>query len=89
MYLLILIFSLGYPDPNKTVIYDESETIDLDTVALDGGILVKVLVLSIDPYLRGRMRDATVKSYVVSSQYQYFAPSSVLQLIACDYSPLS
>ncbi|CAL1711894.1 unnamed protein product [Somion occarium] len=53
----------GYPDPNKTVIYDESEIIDPDTVPLNGGFIVKTLVISIDPYMRGRMRDPSVKSY--------------------------
>jgi len=54
---------LGYPEPGKTVVYDTSQTIDPDTVLLDGGFLVKVLVLSIDPYMRGRMRDPSIKSY--------------------------
>ncbi|KAI0709915.1 NAD(P)-binding protein [Earliella scabrosa] len=53
----------GYPVPGKTTIYDESQTIDLDTVPLEGGFLLKVLVLSIDPYLRGRMRSPEKKSY--------------------------
>ncbi|KAI0332231.1 NAD-P-binding protein [Cubamyces sp. BRFM 1775] len=53
----------GFPEPGKTMDYDESETIDPDTVALNGGFLVKVLVLSIDPYLRGKMRDPSIKSY--------------------------
>ncbi|EKM53341.1 uncharacterized protein PHACADRAFT_259646 [Phanerochaete carnosa HHB-10118-sp] len=47
----------GYPEPGKTTIYDESETIDLDSAPLNGGFLVKTLVLSIDPYLRDKMRD--------------------------------
>ena len=49
--------------PGKTTVY-KTETIDLDTVALNGGLLVKTLYLSIDPYLRGRMRDASIKSYL-------------------------
>ncbi|KAI9065187.1 NAD-P-binding protein [Trametes sanguinea] len=53
----------GFPEPGKTTVYDDSETIDPDTVPLNGGFLVKVLVLSIDPYLRGKMRDAKQKSY--------------------------
>ncbi|GJE91334.1 NADP-dependent oxidoreductase [Phanerochaete sordida] len=53
----------GYPEPGKTTVYDETETIDLDNAPLNGGFLVKTLVLSIDPYLRGKMRDASVKSY--------------------------
>ncbi|EKM53346.1 uncharacterized protein PHACADRAFT_124959 [Phanerochaete carnosa HHB-10118-sp] len=54
----------GYPEPGKTTIYDESETIDLDSVSLNGGFLVKTLVLSADPYLRARMRDPKVESFV-------------------------
>ncbi|PCH38850.1 NAD(P)-binding protein [Wolfiporia cocos MD-104 SS10] len=53
----------GLPEPGKTTVYDTCETIDLETAPLNGGILVKTLVLSIDPYLRGRMRDPSIKSY--------------------------
>ena len=53
----------GYPEPGKTVVYDDAQTIDLETVALNGGLLVKTLVISIDPFLRGKMRDASVQSY--------------------------
>lgn len=56
----------GYPVPGKTTVYDESQTIDLETVPLDGGILIKALSFSIDPYMRGKMRAATKKSYSVS-----------------------
>jgi len=34
-----------------------------ENASLDGGILLKPLELSVDPYLRGRMRDESVKSY--------------------------
>ncbi|KAF5360148.1 hypothetical protein D9758_011340 [Tetrapyrgos nigripes] len=53
----------GYPEPGKTTVYDTSDTIDLDTVALNGSILIKVLYLSADPYMRGKMRDPNTKSY--------------------------
>ena len=46
--------------------YDDSQTIDLETVPLEGGFLVKVLVLSVDPYMRGRMRAPSKSSYSVS-----------------------
>ena len=46
--------------------YDTTETIDPDTVPLDGGVLIETLELSIDPYMRGRMRPASVKSYVAA-----------------------
>ncbi|KAG9227210.1 hypothetical protein PLEOSDRAFT_1113387 [Pleurotus ostreatus PC15] len=54
---------VGYPVPGKTTVYDDSQTIDLDTVQLNGGILVKALSFSIDPYMRGLMRPASAKSY--------------------------
>ena len=56
----------GYPEPGKTTVYDTTETIDLETVALNGGFLIKTLELSVDPFIRGRMREATVASYSVS-----------------------
>ncbi|EED80045.1 predicted protein [Postia placenta Mad-698-R] len=56
--------SSGLPEPGKTTIYDTSETIDLENVPLHGGALIKTLVLSVDPYLRGRMRDPSIESYV-------------------------
>ena len=52
-----------YPVPGRTTKYIEKD-LDPDTVPLDGGFLVKVLALSSDPYLRGRMRDPSVKSYM-------------------------
>lgn len=52
----------GYPVLGETIVF-KSSTIDLETAPLSGGVLVKVLYLSIDPYLRGKMRDATVNSY--------------------------
>ncbi|KAJ3503200.1 hypothetical protein NLJ89_g8539 [Agrocybe chaxingu] len=54
----------GFPIPGTTVIYDTSEHIDPESVPLDGGFLLKTLELSIDPYMRGRMRDAKIESYV-------------------------
>ncbi|CCM00868.1 uncharacterized protein FIBRA_02914 [Fibroporia radiculosa] len=53
----------GYPEPGKTTVYDDSQKIDLERIPLNGGILIKTLFLSIDPYLRGRMRDASIPSY--------------------------
>ncbi|KAH7927489.1 NAD(P)-binding protein [Leucogyrophana mollusca] len=47
--------------PNATtLVVDGAQTIDLDEVPLQGGILVKVLALSLDPYMRNRMRPADV-----------------------------
>ena len=57
--------SLGFPIPGQTTVYDESQTIDLETIPLNGGFLVKTLVLSIDPYMRSKMRDPSIQSYTV------------------------
>ncbi|KAJ7844828.1 hypothetical protein B0H13DRAFT_1731261 [Mycena leptocephala] len=54
-----------FPIPGETTVYDVSQKIDLDTVPLNGGFLIRTLVLSIDPYMRGRMRAADIKSYSV------------------------
>ncbi|KAJ6477285.1 alcohol dehydrogenase [Mycena vulgaris] len=52
-----------FPIPGETTVYDASQKIDLDTVPLNGGFLIKTLVLSVDPYMRGRMRNPEKKSY--------------------------
>jgi NADPH-dependent curcumin reductase CurA len=63
--MILIGVRVGYPVPGKTTVFDNSETIDVENVPLDGGFLVKTLALSIDPYMRGRMRRPTTKSYVV------------------------
>ncbi|KAJ7676982.1 hypothetical protein DFH06DRAFT_1317581 [Mycena polygramma] len=45
-------YHLGYPVPGETTVYDTTQTIDLETAPLDGGFLIKTLVLSVDPYFR-------------------------------------
>jgi len=49
-------FPTGFPVPGQTTTLDSSQTIDLHNVPLNGGILVKTLVLSLQPYLMARMR---------------------------------
>ncbi|KAF7982761.1 hypothetical protein HWV62_26660 [Athelia sp. TMB] len=61
----------GYPIPGETTVWDESQKIDLENVPLNGGFLLKVLVVSIDPYQRGRMRDAAIKGYTVSQNHSH------------------
>lgn len=46
----------GYPDPEKSFRVDKSQQFDIDAVPLNGGIAVKVLVLSVDPLTFGRMK---------------------------------
>lgn len=59
---------LGYPDPERTLKYDDSRTIDLDNLQLaPDEYLIKVLVLSIDPFMRSRMRDPSDPDFKVST----------------------
>ncbi|KAK6496829.1 hypothetical protein TWF481_001813 [Arthrobotrys musiformis] len=51
----------GYPVPGQDLIVQSSE-VDI-TKAPEGGVVLKVLFVSIDPYMRGRMRDASITSY--------------------------
>ncbi|KAJ7904028.1 hypothetical protein B0H13DRAFT_2233926 [Mycena leptocephala] len=44
--------------PGETTVYDTTQNIDLETVSLNGGILLKTLVLSIDPYFRIIMQNS-------------------------------
>ncbi|KAH8818810.1 alcohol dehydrogenase [Flagelloscypha sp. PMI_526] len=40
------------PVPGETAVYDETEILDLETVPLNGGYLVKTLYVSVDTYLQ-------------------------------------
>lgn len=51
----------GFPVPGQDLV-TEDRPIDLEAVPA-GGLLIKGLVASYDPYLRGRMRDAKIPSY--------------------------
>ncbi|KAJ2928279.1 hypothetical protein H1R20_g8815, partial [Candolleomyces eurysporus] len=42
-------------EPGKTLIVDKSETIDPEKATLNGGILLKIVILSVDPYMRTLM----------------------------------
>ncbi|CAH7676385.1 hypothetical protein BY996DRAFT_4574814 [Phakopsora pachyrhizi] len=53
----------GYPVEGQHLRYYDSEQIDIETVDLRGGVLLRNLVVSIDPYQRGRMREPEIKSY--------------------------
>ncbi|PPQ76838.1 hypothetical protein CVT26_002296 [Gymnopilus dilepis] len=52
------------PEPGKTTIYDESQALDLDTVPLNGGFLVKLLEISVDPYMKGRMHATSYEDII-------------------------
>jgi NADPH-dependent curcumin reductase CurA len=52
----------GFPVEGETMTI-ESDTIDLHADIPENSILVKMLCLSVDPYMRGKMRDSSIKSY--------------------------
>jgi NADPH-dependent curcumin reductase CurA len=47
----------------ETLKYDTSSTIDLDAVLGENEIVLKLVSVSLDPYMRGRMREEHIKSY--------------------------
>ncbi|KAI8978617.1 hypothetical protein BDB01DRAFT_746414 [Pilobolus umbonatus] len=51
-----------YPEVGEHMTIQKGE-IDLDASLPEGSVLLKTLCLSVDPYMRGRMRDANTKSY--------------------------
>ena len=67
--------------------HDTSKTIDLENAPLNGGILVKVLVLSIDPYLRGMMVGPDVQNFSVSRTSMFVR--EIISLISLRDSPRS
>ena len=43
------------PIKGEHLIYDDSRTIDLENVPLNGGFLTKTVILSAEPFMRVRM----------------------------------
>ncbi|KAK3347425.1 hypothetical protein B0H65DRAFT_547256 [Neurospora tetraspora] len=52
----------GYPVPGEHLVV-EDRGFDTDAAPPPGGMTVSILYASFDPYQRGRMRDASIKSY--------------------------
>jgi NADPH-dependent curcumin reductase CurA len=47
----------GYMETGRTTVYDDSERINPDLVLLNGGVLIKMLAFSIEPYMRAHMDE--------------------------------
>ncbi|KAK6531765.1 hypothetical protein TWF694_002934 [Orbilia ellipsospora] len=62
----------GYPVPGQDLTVRASE-VDI-TQAPEGGVVLKVLLVSVDPYMRGKMRDPKTKSY--SPAFEFDEPIS-------------
>ncbi|ORX45894.1 NAD(P)-binding protein [Hesseltinella vesiculosa] len=52
----------AYPVIGEHIAVEHSE-FNLDAPLLSGEFILKTLVLSVDPYMRGRMRDVSIESY--------------------------
>ncbi|GAB1520615.1 hypothetical protein RhiTH_003695 [Rhizoctonia solani] len=75
-----------YPVLNETITLG-TDIIDLESVPLNGGILAKSLWLSIDPFLRERMRDPSIESYAPG--YQLGKPISGYAIVQVVKSELA
>ncbi|PBK62200.1 NAD(P)-binding protein, partial [Armillaria solidipes] len=80
-----LIFSSipkGHPN-TETFTYLEDEYINIETVNLEGGILVEILALSLDPYMRNRMRPVQepgdMPAFVLNDNVTGFGVGHVLR----------
>lgn len=88
---LVKEYPSGYPIPGRTTAYDTSAKINTDSVSLNGGILAKLLLISVDPYLRGRLAGYTPSKFaleeplagygivkVIRSENDKFHPGDIL-----------
>ena len=55
----------GWPEPGKHLVIEARE-FDLEQSPPEGGVTVRNFYASLDPYQRGRMRDASIKSYATA-----------------------
>ncbi|KAJ7758601.1 alcohol dehydrogenase [Mycena metata] len=69
----------GFPVPGETTVYDTTPTIDLDTVSLNGGFLIKTLVLSVDPYFRVAMGGGSHPGFTLGSPIAGFGVAVVVR----------
>ncbi|KZT29232.1 alcohol dehydrogenase [Neolentinus lepideus HHB14362 ss-1] len=81
--LLFNAYPDGLPQPGKATRYDGSQTIDPDTVPLNGGFLIKTLVLSIDPFIVAKMRPktpgASLLAYTIGEPIEDYGVGVVLR----------
>lgn len=75
---------IGWPEAGKNLAV-KSDSFDLNQSPPPGGIITKNLYASLDPYMRGRLRDPSLKSY--SSPYTLgsaITAHSIVQVLASD-----
>ncbi|EED79661.1 predicted protein [Postia placenta Mad-698-R] len=72
-----------HPVPGRTTVYDGSQTIDPDMVPLNGGFLVKTLVVSIEPLILRKMNLL----YVIGQPISNFGVGVVLRSEDSAFKP--
>lgn len=75
----------GFPVPGQDLV-TEDRPIDLDAVP-QGGLVLQNFVTSFDPYMRGRMRDASIKSYSAAFELDKPVNSSCISKVLKSDSP--
>ncbi|ORZ06440.1 hypothetical protein BCR42DRAFT_496300 [Absidia repens] len=77
----------GYPVIGQDITVKKSE-FDLDAPLKDGEFIVKNLVLSVDPYMRGKMRDASIPSYTPAYELNEPITGDTMRLVIKSKSSL-
>ena len=54
--------------PGQHTKYDDTRTIDLHNVPLNGGFLSETLMLSVDTVIRARMQDKSAPNYTTTME---------------------
>ncbi|KAF5382269.1 hypothetical protein D9757_008938 [Collybiopsis confluens] len=79
----------GFPEPGIHLTYNDSLTIDLENVPLNGGLLIKTVALSIDPYMRTIMLGADIdgEKYLLDQPILGYGIGIVLRSEISDIRP--
>ncbi|KAI9028175.1 hypothetical protein CLU79DRAFT_697170 [Phycomyces nitens] len=75
-----------FPVVGETVKISKS-TIDLNATLPKGDIIVKSLVFSVDPYMRGRMRDPATESYTPAFEYDSVMTGDTMAVVIKSNNP--
>ncbi|KAG8215762.1 hypothetical protein J3R82DRAFT_7661 [Butyriboletus roseoflavus] len=70
---------LGSIVPSQTTVLDDSQTIDVENVSLNGGILLKTLLLSLEPYVIAKMRPGLPMSYNIGDTIRGYGVGVVVR----------
>ncbi|KAI1802749.1 NAD(P)-binding protein [Daldinia bambusicola] len=79
----------GFPVPGEHLAV-EDRPLDLEAAPPKGGLIVEILYASFDPYLRGKMRDASAESYSPAFEINGpFSNGTIARVLKSDTSDFS